>query len=98
MHFELIWELIWISCLSVLFVCAEPLILLKRYLGFKQEEVSYNRLKSLFTKLLYCAMCSSWYISLVILFILHPHEVLFNFEKSFMISILSELIYRKLMS
>lgn len=61
--FELIYQIIWISCMSVLFVNAEPMILIKRWMGLKEEEMGKNPLRDFFTKLLYCVQCSSFWIA-----------------------------------
>lgn len=56
--------------LTALFVSSEPMILLKRYLGFKEEEIGKGKDKShdFITKLIYCTWCSSIYITFFISF------------------------------
>jgi len=52
--------------LSVLFVKAEPLIELKRRLGFKEEDYdSFKPVKKWVHKLIYCLYCSSVYITFI---------------------------------
>jgi len=69
--------------MSVLFINAEPMILIKRWMGFKEEEIGKNPLRDFFTKLLYCAMCSSFWIALIFTQ---------NFQLTVIISIVSEVI------
>lgn len=83
------YDIIWISCLSVLFVVAEPSILIKRWLGFKEEEMGKSKVKDFFTKLLYCAMCSGTWIGLILTM---------DISKAVIIGIVSELIYKKIMN
>lgn len=55
--------------LTLLFVHSEPMIIIKRKLGFKEEEIEvYGVLKSFLTKLVYCDWCSSFWISLILSF------------------------------
>ena len=76
--------------LTLLFVESEPMIILKRKLGFKEEEIEvYGSLKRSFTKLIYCTYCSSVYIA----FILHCLRTS-DIESSFiMMSITSFFMY-----
>lgn len=54
--------------LSFLFVRAEPMILFKRLLGFKEEEYdNYKSYKQFIYRLITCAYCSSFWISLIFL-------------------------------
>ena len=84
---DIIYQIIWISCMSVLFVNAEPMILLKRQMGFKEEIIGTNPLRDFFTKLLYCCMCSGLWIGLIFTL---------SFTQAVIISIVSELIDRKI--
>jgi len=71
---ELIYQIIVLSCLGTLSVIAEPIILLKRQLGFKQENVGkltckntlMNPVRDFFTKLLYCSICSTFWIVVIV--------------------------------
>lgn len=62
-----------LACLTVLFVNAEPLTLIKRYLGFKEEKIGQincdgskkHPIRDFFTKLIYCSMCSGVYFGIV---------------------------------
>jgi len=81
-------ELIGLSCISVLFVVAEPMIMIKRYLGFKEEEYdNLSKNKRMLFRLLTCAMCISFWIGFIYTLSLY---------KASIISIISELIYRKI--
>lgn len=86
---DIIYQVIWISCMSVLFINAEPMILIKRWMGFKEEEMGKNPLRDFFTKLLYCGKCSGFWLGLIFTQ---------NFCQAVIISIVSELIDRKLKS
>lgn len=86
---DIFYSIIWVSCLTLLFVNAEPMILIKRWMGFKEELMGSNPLRDYFTKLLYCCMCSGFFIGLVFTQ---------NFQLACIISIVSELIDRKLKS
>lgn len=67
MIIEILIKIIELASITVLFVESEPLILLKRYLGFKEEIIEkYTPLKRFITKLIYCNWCSSFWISLII--------------------------------
>ena len=53
--------------LTTLFVESEPIILLKRFIGLKEELIgSGNKLYDFITKLVYCNWCSSFWITLII--------------------------------
>ena len=63
----MIWTILWISCLGILSVHAEPAILFKRWLGFREEDIcGVYKFHDFITKLLYCTMCSSFWIALII--------------------------------
>lgn len=52
--------------LSFLFVRAEPLILIKRLFGFKEENYDkFHGIKRFFHRLLYCEYCVSFYLALI---------------------------------
>lgn len=56
-----------LACLNVLFIVAEPILLMKRYIGFKEEEFdSYGPSKRFVHKMIYCCLCSGFWISLAI--------------------------------
>jgi hypothetical protein len=51
------YEIIMLACVGVLLQCAEPIILMKRFLGFEEEKYdTYSKEKRFFHRLLYCAM------------------------------------------
>lgn len=84
----IIFNIIWIACVSVLFVVAEPMIMAKRGLGFKEELIGRgNPLRDKITKLLYCALCSGFWIGLAF-----TQDVRY----AAIISILSEMIHKKI--
>jgi len=75
-----------IACLSFLFVASEPLILIKRFLGFKEEDyMDYGKIKSFIYRMITCAMCSGFWIGLIL-----TGSIL----DAALISIISELIYK----
>ena len=56
-----------ITCLGILFVEAEPLVKIKRLLGFKDEEYfDYSETKKFFYRMITCVMCSTFWIGLII--------------------------------
>lgn len=74
--------------LSVLFIYAEPMIELKRFLEFKEEEyMNYGKVKQWLHKLIHCLFCSSFWITLIISF---------NFELSVIVSLLAYILENKL--
>lgn len=80
-------SIIGIACMSVLFVVAEPMILIKRQLGFKEEEIGKNPLRDFFTKLMYCGLCSGFWIA---------WAITLDFKTACIISVLAEIIHRKI--
>jgi hypothetical protein len=53
--------------LSVAFVHAEPLIYLKRFIGFKEEDYdTYSSHKRALHRLIHCLYCSSFWITLIV--------------------------------
>jgi hypothetical protein len=81
-------EIIGLSCIGVLFVVSEPMIILKRYIGFKEEEYdNWSNKKRMLFKLITCAMCSSFWIGSIITL---------SLLKGAIIGILAELIYKKI--
>ena len=80
-------EIIGLACISILFVSSEPLIILKRYIGFKEEEYdNWGDKKRFIFRMMTCAMCSGFWIGLLTL----------SLYKAAIISILAELIYKKI--
>ena len=90
-------ELIILSVsMGFLFVHAEPLILLKRVLGFKEEQYdNYGVNKRFFYRLFTCVMCVSFWIGLVlsIIFDLSLFELLLTSSVS---SVLGAYVEKKL--
>jgi hypothetical protein len=59
-------EIIGLGCLGYLLTVAEPMIFLKRFLGFKEEYYDeYSRIKQFFFRLLSCPMCFTFWFSLI---------------------------------
>ena len=54
------------GCLGVLLQEAEPIIMIKRYIGFKQETYDdQTKIKKYIHRLIYCAMCLTFWITLM---------------------------------
>lgn len=52
--------------LSILWINAEPMIYLKRFLGFKEEEYNtYSSYKRAVHRLITCLTCSAFWITLI---------------------------------
>jgi len=84
----MIINLLGLICLSVLFNTAEPILLLKRRIGFKEEDYdTYSNNKKFFHRGLYCTMCSGFWIGLILTG---------NIFTASIISIGSELINKKI--
>jgi hypothetical protein len=80
-------EIIGLACISILFVSSEPLILLKRYIGFKEEEYdNWGDKKRFIFRMLTCALCSGFWIGLITM----------SIYKAAIISILAESIHKKI--
>ena len=59
--------IIGLSCINVLLQVAEPIILIKRWFGFKEELYdTYSNSKRFIHRLLYCALCLGFWVSLII--------------------------------
>jgi hypothetical protein len=75
-----------IAALSFLFVTAEPLILLKRFCGFKDEDyMKFNKTKAFIHRLINCCLCSGFWIGLILTGSIYDAAL---------ISIISEIIYK----
>jgi len=58
-------EIAMLACAGVLLQCAEPIIHIKRFLGFKEELYdTYSKEKRFFHRMLYCAMCLTFWFAL----------------------------------
>lgn len=80
-------EIFGLVCISILFVASEPLILLKRYIGFKEEEYdTWTNKKRFIFRLITCVLCSGFWIGLIS----------GSLYKAAIISVLAELIYKKI--
>jgi hypothetical protein len=59
-------EILIIIAISYLFIHAEPSILLKRFLGFKEEKYDeYSKNKKFIHRLIHCWMCSTFWIGII---------------------------------
>lgn len=57
------------ACFGYLLVVAEPVIMIKRWFGFKEEEydeMSYNM--RFFHRLLYCSKCLTFWVTILFTF------------------------------
>jgi hypothetical protein len=65
----MIYDIILWACIAVLMQCAEPILLIKRALGFKEEKYEeYSKEKRFIHRLLYCPMCLGFWITLIFTF------------------------------
>lgn len=54
------------ACLGVLLQVAEPILMIKRYFGFKEEEYEeYSSRKRFIHRLFYCAKCLTFWVALI---------------------------------
>jgi hypothetical protein len=84
----MIFEIILWACVAVLMQCAEPIIHIKRYLGFKEELYdTYSKEKRFFHRLIYCTMCLGFWITLV---------GTWDIGVAIIASVLSTFIYKKI--
>lgn len=80
---KMIYTILFYTGLSVLFVYSEPMINLKRFCGFKEEEYdNYNKIKQTIHRMIYCLFCSSFWITLLLTM---------NFELAVIISLIAYL-------
>lgn len=78
-----------IISINILLQVAEPIILLKRLIGFKEEEYDrYNQVWRFFHRLLYCCACLGFWCGLIISW---------NIYIAAICSIASEWLYKKLL-
>lgn len=93
--FETIMTILTIASVGVLFVVAEPMIIVKRLLGFKEENIGkqlyknnwVNVSKDFITKLLYCCQCSGFWITFIM-----THDPV----QAAIVSFFAELLGRKI--
>ena len=87
---NIILELIGLCCITILFITSEPMVLIKRYLGFKEENyIEWNKSKQFIFRLITCAMCSGFWIGLIF-----TQSILL----ASIVSVASEMINEKLKS
>jgi hypothetical protein len=88
MIYKEIFEILSLSCITILFVMAEPMILLKRWFGFKEELYDdMNAFKRVIHKLITCCMCSGFWCGIFFTQSIYIAAI---------VSILAELIFRQL--
>ena len=81
-------EILGIIAINILLQVAEPIILIKRWIGFKEEEYDeYTKVWRFFHRLLYCCACLGFWAALAISF---------NIYIAAICSIASEWIYTKI--
>jgi hypothetical protein len=57
--------IIGVACLSILFITAEPVTIVKRYLKFKEEEYfEMSKTRQFFHRLIYCPSCVGFWFGL----------------------------------
>lgn len=59
------WDtIITIASIGTLFVYSKPTIMIRRYLGFKEEEFdTYSKIKQFFYELITCNWCSTFWLA-----------------------------------
>lgn len=83
-----IMTIIAIACFGVLFVAAEPIILIKRGFGFKEERYDdMGHIKRFFHRMLACALCSGFWIALALTQ---------NLYSAAICSVLAEMLYNRI--
>ena len=81
-------DIIMWSCIGVLLQEAEPIIILKRYIGFKEELYDeWGTLKRFLHRLLNCAMCLTFWVTLI---------GTFNLDVAIISSVLAQIIHKKI--
>ena len=84
--------------ITTMWINAKPMILLKRLFGFKEEE-EYGQLKSFIRELIYCALCSGFWIGFLVHILDKKTEWTLEYLSYVILTgILSELLVRKLNS
>ena len=91
---ELILKLIYSIAITILFINAEPMILLKNKLGFKEDGI-YDPLKNFINGLIWCALCSGFWIGILIT-CMSLNMFIHVIGLASIASILSEIVNRKL--
>lgn len=82
----ILFNIISISAITFLFINSEPLILFKRFLGFKEENYyDYGKTKAFIYRLINCALCSGFWIALLFTF---------SIQQAALVSLLAEVIDR----
>jgi hypothetical protein len=63
---DIILELFGLCCITILFVTGEPMVLIKRHLGFKEEfYYEWKPIKQFIFRLITCCLCSGFWIGLI---------------------------------
>ena len=78
--------ILYTACLSFLFVTAEPLILFKRFCGFRDEDyMQFGKVKAFIYRLINCCLCSGFWIGLIL-----TGSIL----QAAMVAVVAEFIYK----
>jgi hypothetical protein len=89
MELMIIFNIIAIACIGVLLQIAEPIIYIKRWLDFKEEEYdSYSKFKKFVHRLLYCVTCLSFWVSYFITFDVYMASII-----SILATLLNKIIF-----
>ena len=76
------------ACIGVLLQEAEPIIMIKRYIGFREEEYDHwTKEKQYIHRLLHCALCLTFWITLI---------GTLNITVSIISSVLAALLHKKI--
>lgn len=82
-------NIIFWACVGVLLIEAEPIILMKRWFGFKDEKYdAMSKIMRFFHRLITCAMCLTFWVALI---------CTWNIETAAISSILAALIHKKIL-
>jgi uncharacterized membrane protein len=82
-------EIILFACIGVLLQEAEPIIMIKRHIGFKEESYDdQSKIMKFIHRLLYCAMCLTFWVALIST--LNPTTAIIS-------SVLSAILHKKIL-
>lgn len=76
----IIFDILFYLGITTLFTQSEPMILLKRFIGLKEERIGFgNKPYDFICKLVYCNWCSSVYISFILSYT-SSGNILYSFQ------------------
>lgn len=82
-------NIIFWACVGVLSIEAEPMIMIKRWIGFKEERYDdMGKIQRFFHRMVTCAMCLTFWIALIFSL---------NIETAAISSVLAALIHKKIL-